>query len=149
MWFSLRHDFKIHSLTEVKVPSSGWEYLCVKLSHRKPKSKIYVLCNIYRKPNEIVNDSDTFSKELSTLLITIKNLKHSTYVCGDYNIDLLKVEINKHYCDYFDEIISHGFFPKITLPTRISDNSSTLIDNIFTNNIEEVDIFGILLNHII
>ena len=68
--------------------------------------------------------------------------------CGDYNIDLLKVKINKHYCDYFDEIISHGFFPKITLPSRISDNSSTLTDNIFTNNIEEADISGILLNHI-
>ena len=39
----------------------------------------------------------------------MKNLKHSTKVCGDYNIDLLKVKINKHYCDYFDEIISHGF----------------------------------------
>ena len=82
------------------------------------------------------------------MLITIKNLKHSTYVCGDYNIDLLKVKINKHYCQYFDENISHGFFPKITFPTRISDNCSTLIDNIFTNNIEEADISGILLNHI-
>ena len=92
------------------------------------------------KPNDIVNDLDTFSNELSTLLITIKNLKHSTYVCGDYNIDLLKVKIHKHYCDYFDEIISHGFFLKITLPTRISDNSSILIDNIFTNNMEEADI---------
>ena len=58
------------------------------------------------------------------------------------------MKINKHYCDYFDEIISHGFFPKITFPTRISDNSSTLIDNIFTNNIEEADISGILLNHL-
>ena len=91
-------DFECTAL-QVKVPSSGWEYLCVKLSHRKPKSKIYVLCNIYRKPNEIVNDLDTFSNELSILLITIKNLKHSTFVCGDYNIDLLKVKINKH-CNY-------------------------------------------------
>ena len=33
-------DFECIALTEVKVPSSGWEYLCVKLSHRKPKSKI-------------------------------------------------------------------------------------------------------------
>ena len=41
-----------------------------------------------------------------------------------------------------------AFFKKITLPTRLSDNSSTLIDNMFTNNIEEADISGILLNHI-
>ena len=30
------------------------------------------------------------------------------------------------------------FFPKITLPTRICDTSSTLIDNIFSNVIEPV-----------
>ena len=73
---------------------------------------------------------------------------HPSYVCGDYNIDLLKVKINKHYCEYFDDIMSHSFFPKITLPTRICDSFSTLIDNIFSNNIEEADISGILLNHI-
>ena len=83
-------QFECTVLTDIKVPSSGWEYLCVKLSHRKPKSKMYVLCNIYRKPNDIVNDLDTFKNEFSTLLSTIRNLRHSTYVCGDYNIDLLK-----------------------------------------------------------
>ena len=78
----------------------------------------------------------------------LKNLKHSTYLCGDYNIDLLKVDINKHYCNYFDDVVSNGFFPKITLPTRLSDHSSTLIDNIFTNNMDETGTSGILLNNI-
>ena len=135
-------------MTEVVVQASGWEYVCVKVSHRKPQSKIYVLCNIYRKPNEIVDDLDTFTIELSLLLYKIKNLKHSLYVCGDFNIDLLKVKENRHYCKYFDEIIAHGLFPKITLPTRICESSSTLIDNIFTDNIDEVGTSGILLNQI-
>ena len=68
--------------------------------------------------------------------------------CGDYNIDLLKVKMNKHYCNYFDDVVSNGFFPKITLPTRLSDHSSTLIDNIFTNNMDETGTSGILLNNI-
>ena len=71
-------QFECTVLTDIKVPSSGWEYLCVKLSHRKPKSKMYVLCNIYRKPNDIVNDLDTFKNEFTTLLSTIRNLRHST-----------------------------------------------------------------------
>ena len=78
----------------------------------------------------------------------IKSIKHSSYVCGDYNIDLLKVKDNKHYGEYFDEIISHGFFPKITLPTRICESTSTLIDILFTNNIDVPDSSGILLNQI-
>ena len=40
------------------------------------------------------------------------------------------------------------FIPKITLPTCISEHSSTLIDNIFTSNIDERESSGILLNQI-
>ena len=41
-----------------------------------------------------------------------------------------------------------GFFLKITLPTTIGERSSSLIDNIFTNNTEEKETSGILLNHL-
>ena len=78
----------------------------------------------------------------------VKQLNRSSYICGDYNIDLLKIKTNKHFNDFFDNLISVGFFPKITLPTRFTEQSSTLIDNVFSNNIEEREISGILLNHI-
>ena len=38
------------------------------------------------------------------------------------------------YEDYFKYILSAGYIPTITLPTRLSNNS-TLIDNIFINNV--------------
>ena len=38
-----------------------------------------------------------------------------------------------------------GFIPKITLPARISRNTSTLIDNVFTNNTNYNHISGILV----
>ena len=46
-------------------------------------------------PNDIVSDLDAFKNEFSTLLSPIRNLRHSTYVCRDYNIDLLKVKIKQ------------------------------------------------------
>ena len=63
-------------------------------------------------------------------------------------IDLLKVKINPRFGEFFDQIISSEFFPKLTLPTRFSDQSATLIDNVFCTNIEEKEVYGILLNHI-
>ena len=78
----------------------------------------------------------------------VKQLNRSSYICGDYSIDLLKIKTNKHFNDFFDNLISVGFFPKITLPTRFTEQSSTLIDNVLSNNIEEREISGILLNHI-
>ena len=55
-------------------------------------------------------------------------------MCGDYNVDLLKLNSTPFNENYFDNILSAGYIPKITLPTRLSENS-TLIDNIFTTNL--------------
>ena len=55
-------------------------------------------------------------------------------MCGDYNVDLLKLNSIPFNEIYLDNILSAGYIPKITLPTRLSENS-TLIDNIFTTNL--------------
>ena len=118
------------------------------MSHRTPHSQKCLLCNVYRKPGESVDEMNACLPEFSTLLQRVKNLNKLSYICGDYNIDLLKVKINPRFGEFFDHIISRGFFPKITLLTRFSDQSATLIDNVFSTNIEEKEVPGILLNHI-
>ena len=45
-------------------------------------------------------------------------------------------------------MLSAGFYPKITLPTRITDTSNTLIDNILVNVIDDRHISGIMINKI-
>ena len=45
------------------------------------------------------------------------------------NIDLLKINERNVFNEYFDSMISHGFSPCITLPTRFSKRSATSIDN--------------------
>ena len=47
-------------------------------------------------------------------------------------------------------VTEKSFFPQITLPTRIQNESYTLIDNIFTNDIEKIikSKSGILINDI-
>ena len=49
---------------------------------------------------------------------------------------------------FFDNVISSGLAPKITLPTRICDTSSTLIDNVYTNSIDKKHTSGILIRPI-
>ena len=92
---------------------------------------------------------NAFLAEFSTLLQRVKNLNKLSYICGDYNIDLLKVKTNPRFGEFFDHIISSGFFSKITLLTRFTDQSATLIDNVFSTNIEEKEVSGILLNYIL
>ena len=49
---------------------------------------------------------------------------------GDYNTDLLKLNVNTNISDFFDTITSLTSYPIITLPTRFSDRRCTLIDNV-------------------
>ena len=51
----------------------------------------------------------------------------------DFNSNLLKFEVHPPTDDFVDTIGSYFFQPQILQPTRITDQSATLIDNIFFN----------------
>ena len=70
-----------------------------------------------------------FISEFATLLAHLDRCNSDVIIGGDFNIDLLKVNDKPIVSEYLDMVISHGFFPKITLPTRLSERSGTLIDN--------------------
>ncbi len=50
-------------------------------------------------------------------------------VTGDFNIDLLKVNDEHINSEYFDMLASYSFYPKMTVPTRLTNNHGKLIDN--------------------
>ena len=70
------------------------------------------------------------------------------YICGDYNIDLLKMSSNNDYCLFFENVLSSSFAPKITLPTRICETTNILIYNVYTNVLEKEHTCGILVKSI-
>ena len=98
------------------------------LTPAKIKDKKIVIGNIYRPPYNLRDSLKIFMIEFNCTL-----LEHHT-MCGDYNVDILKLNTIPFNEIYFDNILSAGYIPKITLSTRLSENS-TLIDNIFTTNL--------------
>ena len=97
--------------------------------------KHITLGNIYRPPklNNNYLSISTFIDEFATILSKLGNEKSETIITGDFNIVLLKVNDRLKIGDYFDLFCTNGFYPKITLPTRFSRDSCTLIDQIFCN----------------
>ena len=79
-------------------------------------------------------DVDLFNEYLEKLLKKITSEKKIAYLMGDFNLDLLKTETDEKIGNYYDILTSHLFVPHITLPTRITTRSKTLIDNIFSND---------------
>ena len=56
-----------------------------------------------------------------------------TYLFGDLNLDLIKMDNCPNVNNYIDLLFSHGYVQIITLPTRCTNSSATLIDHCITN----------------
>ena len=111
-----------------------------------PSKVIFTVCNFYRPPHTNVAQLQSFNRHFANKLESM-NTRDTTFVCGDYNINLLLVNLDEHSSSFLNGILSLGFLPAITLPTRASNNS-TLIDNVFVNQQAEFNFSGILENEI-
>ena len=89
----------------------------------------------------------TFIDELEPILTDLVNPRSHVLLVGDFNIDLLSIKNRNVYNDYFENMLSWGLFPRITLPTRIS-TTCTLLDNIFTNFSCANDLSRIIISNI-
>ena len=69
---------------------------------------------------------------------------------GYYNINFLNSENHAHTGEFVDLLASCVFIPLIVRLPRITSNSATLIDNIFTNNLANFNnsLNGVLITDI-
>ena len=88
-----------------------------------------------------MNYIDDFNHCMEKTLSKINNENKEVYLTGDFNIDLLKYDIVPKYQVFFNLMASNGYLPQITMPTRVTDTTMSIIDNIYTNTFTE-DIFS-------
>ena len=109
-------------------------------------TKNMVVGMIYRPPNQDVNN---FNESLTAILQTVKQENKLLCIMGDFNINLLDLERHLPSSEYLELLYSYSLFPLITKPTRVTSNTSTLIDNIFFNDINLLNtVNGILYTKI-
>ena len=92
----------------------------------------YVFLNCYRPPGPI---KAPFWKHLEQNLIalTAQYPKRELFLVGDLNIDLL--DQNAPDVKKLNDLMSSlGLNQLVTEPTRITQNTSTLIDHVWTSN---------------
>jgi len=75
-----------------------------------------------------------FLDDLSLYLEKISSIKFPFYLIEDINIDITLINRSKLAKDYINLLVSHCSLPLITLPTRVTYTSSTIIDHIITND---------------
>ena len=59
-----------------------------------------------------------------------RSIKHSI-IKGDFNVDLIKFDLNDNTNEYLNTVLKNSFIPTILLPTRVTSHACTLIDHIY------------------
>ena len=100
---------------------------------------------IYRHPN---SNLENFSSYLTAAMEKISREKKYCILMGVFNINLLNFESHIHTDEFINNIGVYCFQPHVTQPTRITDHTATLIDNIYFNSIDHYTISGNILSDI-
>ena len=93
-------------------------------------NKSMTILNIYRSPSE---SNNVFQPKLEEILGKIGH--KLCYILGDFNFNLINSRHHSPTDDFLNLMTANYCKPLITKPTRITSDSATLIDNIWTNDI--------------
>lgn len=140
--FFIHESIKFHVVNGMSLAVDGiMECLTVEICNEKKKNVI-VSC-VYRTPGTSITIFNEWMDKLFSP-VTQKTL----FICGDFNIDLLNPTKEKNIEDFTDTMYSLSLNPTITKPSRITSQSATIIDNIFTNILPNQTTSGLFITDI-
>ena len=88
-----------------------------------------MLCGVtYRHPS---SNYDNFMNYVNGVIERIHHENKYCAILGDFNLDLFKAKVHQETQNFLSTLGSFLFQPQILQPTRITDYSARLIDNIF------------------
>ena len=125
----IRDGLTFHKVDQMSLVKDGvLETIFIKT---KLHGENVMLGEFYRIPGRPLMDCKT---QLDPILTDISNFHGKVIVGSDHNINLLTIDHHTQAQCFLQDITAAGLAPCITKPTRVTETSSTLIDNLFSKN---------------
>ena len=90
-----------------------------------------VVIGVVYKPPE--SNTDIFVAHVSDIMGILSKERKQCILMGDFNLDFIKVDIHNQTKYFVHRLYTNAFHPTISKPTRVTEHSATLLDNIITN----------------
>ena len=115
---------------------------CVEMTSKNGKH--IILGSVYKSPNTSDKKLKAHVTELSE---KVKNEKvnKELVISMDHNMDLLKSHEHRRTQQFLDLMLEQGLIPTTTRPTRITQSTATLIDNVFISEVLEKSFDSLIL----
>jgi len=126
LYINANYNYKIRPDISINVEGQ-FESIFVE-ARSKTERDIILVGEIYRIPNSNINDSLQRYEQIINKLANYNNI----FIGTDQNLDYLKVNTHRGTEELLNCFLTGGFVPLINKPTRITHNTATLIDNIYT-----------------
>ena len=105
-----------------------------------PNKQNYLIRMVYKHP--VIQHIKFNDGCITSLLSKLKTENKATIVAGEFNLNMMKYTQVRGAHQFLETLLSDNFIPQITLPKRVTKNSVTLIDNIFSDNHDHKCISG-------
>ena len=126
----------------MKASTESFQALWIEISFVKKKN---VICGVLYRQH---NSPESFLKYLEETIDKFTSTGKNLCLLGDFNLCLQKIETCNYNRDLLLALQSCYLLPTIYKPTRVHNNSASLIDNIFVDNPEQVLISGSLITYV-
>ena len=133
VYIYVRQTYKTICLRDISsISASGFHQLWLKVQVRHLKS--IIISTVYRPPN---TPTSCFDSDFAANFVYASSLNAPIYILGDVNCNLLKPEapdckVLANFCS------SYNLTQLITEPTRVTEQTSSLLDTIFVSDIKQV-----------
>ena len=126
----IRSNIKYIERTDIEIFDEGeFESVFVEVQH-KGKCNI-IIGEIYRVPG--TNEAN-FIEKYKSIVAKVKQERKRCIIGTDQNLDYLKINSHARTMEFFEVNMSNGMIPMIYKPTRVTNRSATLIDNIYVDS---------------
>ena len=126
----------------LSIVEDEFETLWVEIKNNKFQNVLR--CCAYRDPN---TDVEKFINYMDRIMTKIVKENKLGFCMGDFNVNLLNYNVHNPTNDFVDSMLSNYLLPYILHPTRVTDHSATVIDNIFSNNTVFESVSGNIMTH--
>ena len=124
----IHNNIQYKELDSISVMNDNLESLFIEV--KLENSKFIVGC-VYRPPGKNLKE---FNIEMNCILSSLTKTNKEVYIMGDFNIDLLQYKSHADTDNFVNSMMASSFIPLINRPTRVTEGTATIIDNIFTNS---------------